>query len=84
MRSLVDYGFFGGTACPRRQNQSGFGLAQYGYGFGDGFGYSAGARGRAILRLAAQLPADRGLRCRRNAGVGQKICLLYPAKIPAL
>ena len=76
---LVDYGFFGGTACPRRQNQSGSGLAQYGFGFGDGFGYSAGARGRAILRLAAQLPADRGLRCRRNAGVGQKsACFTQP------
>ena len=76
---LVNYGFFGGTACPRRQNQSGFGLAQYGYGFSDGFGHSAGARGRAILRLAAQLPADRGLCCRRNAGVGQKpACFTQP------
>ena len=56
--------------CAHRQNQSGFGLTQYGYGFGDGFGHSAGARGRAILRLAAQFPADWRLRCRRNAGVG--------------
>ena len=37
------------------------------------------ARGRAILWLAAQLPADRRLRCRRNAGVGQKsACFTQP------
>ena len=76
---LVDYGFFGGTACTHRQNQSGFGPAQYGYGFGDGIGYSVGTRGRTIFQLAAQLPADWGLRCRRNAGVGQKpTCFTQP------
>ena len=74
---LVDYGFFGGTACTHRQNQSGFGPAQYGYGFGDGIGYSAGASGWAILRLAAHASCSIGV-C--AAGV----MLVLAKNLPAL
>ena len=46
---LVDYGFFGGTACAHRQKPIRLWACSVRDGFGDGFGYSDGARGRAIL-----------------------------------